>query len=307
VLRNWEFRPVALFDIQRAATQMKFPELTLRQRTLVTNPSYSEVIAELTRLKSSEYVSFDIETETDQITCVGFSDNPSWGICVPFWYGASGSLWSKDQELEIWDLIKSLLEGPGKKIAQNAQYDCTMLADLMGIHVNNLWMDTMIAGHLCYPELPKGLDFLTSIYTDQPYYKDWIREGDMQKYWQYNCLDACCTYEVAFEVKKELEGLDMWGVYTNYLHKLIEPLMAMARRGVKIDLPLRKVAIKEYKDRITVLQTELDSLVGHELNVSSPKQMQKWLYEEIGFKPKYKRREKNGTSANTVTADEEAF
>lgn len=307
VLRNWEYRPVALFDMQRANEQSVYPEVNVKERVLVTNPTYNEVITELTRLKSSEYVSFDIETETNQITCVGFSDSASWAICVPFWYGASGSLWSRDQELEIWTLIKELLESPTvKKIAQNAQFDCTMLADLMDINTQGLWMDTMIAGHLCYPELPKGLDFLTSIYTDQPYYKDMIREGDMVRYWQYNCLDACCTYEVAHEVKKELKDLGMWEVYTDYVHKLIEPLMEISRRGVKIDLPLRKVAVKQYRNKILELQTELNTIVGHELNVNSPKQMQEWLYKDMGYKPKFKRRE-NNVVANTVTADEEAI
>ena len=46
-----------------------------------------------------------------------------------------------------------------KKIAQNATYDITYLKRY-GVGVENLWLDTMNAHHVIYPEFPKGLDFL---------------------------------------------------------------------------------------------------------------------------------------------------
>ena len=50
---------------------------------------------------------------------------------------------------------------------------------------------------------PKGLDFLVSIYTRFPYYKDKIGISR----WEYNALDAVATYAVAMEIEKELKRL----------------------------------------------------------------------------------------------------
>lgn len=307
VLRQWQLRPIVLFDFQRIREQSTFPEVRLTNRNCVINPSYELIMLELDRLAlGRSRIAFDIETETDQITCIGLSDAPDWAICIPFWYGSSGSLWSRQQEAEIWTKLKTLLENPQiGKIAQNAQFDMTILADQMDINVQGLYIDTMIAAHLCYPELPKGLDFLASLYTDQPYYKDMIRSGNMNDYFTYNALDACCTFEVATEVEKELQELGLWSFYRDYLHKLIDPLMRISRRGVKINTALRKEATREYREKLEHLQTRLTQLVGHELNVGSPKQMQEWLYDKLGLPKQSRKRGRYGKK--TITADGEAI
>jgi len=84
-----------------------------------------------------------------------------------------------------------------KKIAQNATYDITYLKRY-GVGVKNLWLDTMNAHHVIYPEFPKGLDFLVSIYTRFPYHKDKIGISR----WEYNALDAVTTYVVAMEIER---------------------------------------------------------------------------------------------------------
>ncbi len=48
-----------------------------------------------------------------------------------------------------------------------------------------------------YPSLPHSLAFLTTAYTEHPYYKDekddWRAVGSMNGFWEYNVKDCCIT------------------------------------------------------------------------------------------------------------------
>ena len=266
VMRKWSWRPVMLFDFQKIIKESKTPEYNVEQRRCIVLPTYNEVMEYLNNLlQEGNPVAFDIETKTDQITCIGLSSSAHEAMCIPLWFGSSGSFYSTEQEVDIWMKLKELLEGPVPLIAQNGQFDMLFLWDQMGIECKNLYIDTMVAGHLCYPELPKGLDFLVSIYTNQPYYKDMIHTGRMDEYFRYNALDACCTYEVAMEVKKELEDLGLWEFYTTYVNKLVEPLMEMSKRGVRINQKLKREAIREYTRDIIAIQSTINVLAFQEL------------------------------------------
>ena len=56
-----------------------------------------------------------------------------------------------------------------------------MLQLLLGIFVKGRIEDTMIAHSLMYPDFGMGLAYLTSLYTDQPFYKDMVKMGDVEK------------------------------------------------------------------------------------------------------------------------------
>ena len=62
-------------------------------------------------------------------------------------------------------------------IAQNGIFDMTFLAEKCSILTRSLIHDTMIAMHHLFPDLPKGLGFICSICTREPYYKYQLRES----------------------------------------------------------------------------------------------------------------------------------
>jgi len=176
------------------------------------------------------------------------------------------------------------------------------LQDKWGVGVPSLWMDTMIAFHCVYPELPKGLDFLCSIFTHRPYYKDMPYENKgPDNLWYYNSLDTTVTWECAMAIHKELEEFETLTFYQENSHKLIEPLIKMQRRGVKIDVAYREKLDKELEAKSIELQAKVDAAVGHPLNVNSPLQMKTFLYKELGLPEQTKRKTGN------VTADEDAI
>jgi len=306
--REWTYRPITVLDFHKVKRESEYAEIRRRPRSLSIAGSILDITNYFNSIlrDGTVKVSFDIEVETSQINCIGFATSSEEAFTIPFWFGASGSLWGAEEELKIWQLIKDLLEDSKvPKIAQNAQYDMTILADKYAINVSNLWLDTMIAFHAIYPELPKGLGFLTSIYTDVPYYKYQRKTEDMTEFFRYNATDACVTYECAEKIWKEMEEFGVRDFYREYMHSLIEPIMSITKLGVRIDSVKKVEAIKEYQEAIQTLQAKLDTLVGHPINVNSSKQMKSWLYKEMKLPTMYKLRKARGEK--TESTDEDAL
>lgn len=128
-------------------------------------------------LKSQSKLSLDIETipVAKQITCVGFGIGTSLAYVFPFTNKEtpSGNYWedAKD-EIHAWWIIKEICKNPKiEKVLQNGLYDIQWLWRLCNIPVYGFRDDTMILHHCLYPELPKGLGFLGSIYTNESSWK----------------------------------------------------------------------------------------------------------------------------------------
>jgi len=83
--------------------------------------------------------------------------------------GRAPALPEKD-ELRLWQTFARLVACK-KVIMQNGAYDIGVLWHNNHILVENLWMDTLIAAHVCWPELPRDLGFLGSICLDVPPWK----------------------------------------------------------------------------------------------------------------------------------------
>lgn len=279
VMRQWDWRPVSVFDLRRAVKESLSPKIVHRPRNVTICETKDAIQRAFADLLSADCISFDIETETQQITCIGLSTSPEHAWVIPFWFQASGSFWDEADEQRIWSALKALFADPSKRfIAQNAQFDMTFLYRLYGIDVKNLWMDTMAAHALLYPELPKGLDFMASIYTDAPYWKDQGQSDSAEEFWRYCGLDAMVTLECALEIEKELKEEGQWDFYERHTQKLVRPLYEMSLRGIRIDKEKRKKATRVYERYLASVSRRLNEAVGREINPNSPVQMTKLLY-----------------------------
>jgi DNA polymerase-1 len=296
VMRFWEFRPLVLFDLKKALEESAFLELHTTPRYWKKVESIPELKAYMQDYLASEYIAFDIETCNNQISCISFANDARQSFTVPICI-YDKSFWTPEEELVVWQLIKQLLESSVKKIAQNANFDMFFLWTTVGIRVKNLWLDTMNAFHTLYPELPKALDLLTSLYTDQPYYKDTIKTD----IYHYNCLDSMVTYECAMKIEQELKDFGVHELYHKHTHPILEPLLEMQVRGHRIDVKKKVLAAESTREDITAKQKQLEEAVGYELNVNSPKQMKAFLYDDLKLPPVISRK------TGKITADEAAL
>jgi DNA polymerase len=174
IMRQWELRPVTVLDFMKAKRQSEFPEIRRPNRQIWIEPTIRDLtLFEENYLRSASKISVDIETVQDIITCIGFAPNKSVCLVVPFTrFGAPGNVyWSESDEFLAWKWVRKICESSAKKVFQNGLYDTHFLWRRYGIPVRNWQDDTMLLHHALQPESPKGLDFLGSVYTDEPAWK----------------------------------------------------------------------------------------------------------------------------------------
>lgn len=260
------------------------------QPIIHTKPTFHQVLEFYARVKKEKETGFDIECTPQYITCFGLSIGSSEAMCIPLMNNA-GNYWSPEEEVEIWlGLAEILNDAKIAKIAQNGMFDFMFVLRTMGIKSDNFSFDTMLAQHICWTDLPKGLDFLTSVYTYYPYYKD---EGklthqaaikDWGAYWIYNAKDAAYLIEIKQKLENELETFgavdDM--TYTMDLHK---PLMEMEWRGILTEPEAIQAEKKKLNRKIAALQHGLNKITGKTLNIDSPPQMIAYFYGLLQIKP----------------------
>ncbi len=172
------YRHIISADLKKARENSTTSELKRPKRQLVWNfQTAGEVLEWLDYYEHQPLVSFDIEVMNYEISCIGFSSSPDVAISVPL-----DSRWSGIDELSIWRGIQRVLGNPASvKVAQNAIFDIHFLLSRCGIVVRGDIQDTMVAHHIMYPELPKGLAFLVSVYGGtQPYYKDMVKFSNIK-------------------------------------------------------------------------------------------------------------------------------
>lgn len=312
ILREWVYRSAVVSDFNRISKEGDSHEYKETEREFIIHPTFEESIEEIQRAAGSDYCAFDIETESNEITCIGLSYRPHRAICIPLHRGFKREMWkgeggfyTDEQECGLIDALRGLLESESpKKIAHNGMFDVEWINRCLHIKTR-LHFDTMLAFHTLYSEFPKALSFLTSLYTDHPYYKYQIKTDDQSVYYRYNATDAVLTYECAMALIKELDESGQRNFYDTYVHSLVNPLLSIQHRGVRFDEERRKDLKKRYTKEVTSLQKDLNKKVGYELNINSYPQMTEWLYNELGLPKKVRKRKATGKT--TLAADEEAL
>lgn len=273
----YKYRNPVIWDLQKAKEQSQFPELRQRPRNIIVDPVGEQADECIQRLLRAEKLVFDIESwGGTKIACVGFSDgDPEWSVVFSY-SGQSDRL----------ALYKQLLESDTPKYGQNLMYDVTML-DQNGIHTKNIVWDTMIAQHVLLPDLPKALDFMNSIYTDMPYYKDegkvWNKPKTPEieaQYYLYNGKDVCCTAEIVERQREDLIHDKLMPVYERTM-EVFESLRWATFKGMKCNHKTLFDFIQSTQEAAEKAQKELDEYAGHEINVNSPPQVKKFLYQEL--------------------------
>ncbi len=285
-----------IFDLMRALEQSQFPEIKLTPRDVLIEPSYFQCIGYLEVCKErglAEIIDFDIEVYKEDISCISFSYNPTHSISIPFIKadrdGTMIDYFTPDQEMAIWKKIAELLENPLiVKRGQNLTFDSTILLAKMGIKVHNI-LDTMVTQKIIMPDYKVGLDFITSIHTDIPYYKDdgkkWFKiGGSWRTFWHYNGLDSIATGASHPEQIKEVIKQKNERTVERQT-KIIEPLVYMSTRGVRVDIKGMKEYETKITERIEILSCELKKIVGEFNKLPSPQQLAYYFYTVLGHKP----------------------
>lgn len=287
-LRQHIFTHFIAKDLQRVADESRTPEILLPERIYHLRPSYLEAIQYLERCRTAPAVGFDIEVMNEEVSCFSLAISPYEVMSIPLIAGGH-DYFTIDQEADILRATATVLEDSAiTKIGQNIAFDFTFIYRKYGIRVNNI-EDTMVAQGICYPDFPKGLDFLTSVYTREPYYKDegkkWFKFGGSEEsFWLYNAKDSAVCFEIFLVLQEDMKRLGNLEAYREQM-RLLPALVYMQERGILTDVDGMRKASADADASLIRLQQELNALAKVELNPASSKQLQDYFYVKKGLKP----------------------
>lgn len=311
ILRQYTDRTLALFDLRRAERESYDRELRLPSHTFLTRPTLADVQSFLS--DPSDRMAFDIETSGPHVRSLSISFSPERGLCIPFMYSppshiieagqiqafspTQNSYWCPEEEEAVLGLLDEVFSNPRiQKAAHNFPFDACLLERAFGLRVAGFYMDTMVAHHAIYCELPKDLGTCCSLYTRVPCYWD-IDMSDDHQCWLYNCYDSAVTLEVSRALDTELEQHSLTDFYHGHLHRALVTLTKMEKRGVLINETDKEKNHQEALRRMEDVRRSVEtaySLPG--FNPKSPKQMQELLYGKLHLPPQYNHKTKQITT-----------
>lgn len=251
------------------------------------------------RDKAVKFLTFDVETVGSLMTCISFCFDGYQAVVIPL-----AGYTDRFQAAQMWQLVAKILDHPIPKVNQNIAYDIT-ITERHGCPVRNVVGDTMLAGHILYPEFPRGLDFYTSIFTEIPYYKDeggrhggpWT--GDSDRKLIYCAKDSLATHQIYTEELGELEERNLLPIY-NEVAPLILIYKSMQDRGLLRDESKRLFLLEKYERNYENLLAATRSLINDdEWNPNSPDQVGNLIYVQLGFKKRLKKSASGKSSFKT--------
>lgn len=275
---------------------------TKKPVSVVHSPSFADCCSFLDRLATEQrLVTCDIETTyvTLLLTCIGFSVNKNSAFVIP-WMDNGKPHWTVDEEAVLLRKLSYALSRV-RLLGQNAvHFDHYALALRYRINANFV-EDTMLAHWEAHPELPKSLGFINSFYTDNPYWKAMLAKSHSTQNpvleRNYNGLDNANTCECFPLIVAQLQSPDYVenkpteeSSFNHYRFNVecARILNYMSLHGAYFNTQLLDSKLLTLKTQAESLQSELNTLAGKEVMVTSPAKMKHYLYEELQLPVRYK-------------------
>lgn len=311
VMAQWKWRPILIRDLKRAKDESQTPLYNRPQRNFIIRPSFSDCLRRLDEIRASLFrgpvkLSVDVETRAGYLACVGIATSATDAICIPFMTRTNPQgYWSLDEEAQIlWKLYQILTHANAQVVGQNFIYDIQYFWRHL-FFLPRLERDTMLAQHTCFSTMPKGLDYLASMYS--AHYVYWKDEGKEWKpndksteeeFWSYNCEDAVYTFEVDTVLQRVVDAMGLRTQH-DFQQSMFWPVLSSMNKGVLIDESLRKEVGDSMRSEMASIQRYIDELLGHTVNLRSPTQLNKLFFKDLGLPPTFNRK-----SGNVTTAEE---
>ncbi|MBZ9613119.1 DNA polymerase I [Rheinheimera maricola] len=264
-------------------------------QTVLDNDAFS---AMLVQLNSSDLTAFDTETTSldyMQAQLVGLSvateAGKAWYVPLAHDYIGAPPQLSRD---EVLSALKPWLEDHSKaKVGQNLKYDKSVLARY-DIELNGVRFDTMLESYVLNSVAARhDMDSLALKYLGHKTvsFTDIAGKGakqltfnqiELEKAAHYAAEDADVTLQLHQSLWPQLQqhpGLVT--VLTDIEMPLVDILSRIERHGVLIDSHLLAIQSEQLAKRIAELEQRAFDQAGKTFNLSSPKQLQEILFEQM--------------------------
>lgn len=281
-------------DFAKARSEMAAAELRLPERELQIMPSLDDVLDYMLLCWAKRRFATDIEVMNRQVSCFSLAASPQSALTIPLVSAEGTHYWSEKDELSIWREYASLMGDPNiTKINQNiVGFDVPFLFMQNHIRTRGPLGDPMIAHHIMYPHFPKGLDFIASYHTREPYWKDegkiWTAKGAKEVPWdqfqRYCAKDSAVALEAWEILADEMSAGGYWDTY-NMTVEMQDILTYMSTRGLAVDTSGIHSTNARTTSQIAEKMGQLAELARRPVNPNSPKDCSQFFYEELGLRP----------------------
>lgn len=273
----------------------------------------------LNALENSPEFGFDVETTSLNpreavLVGIALSYDPSHGYYIPLAHRVAP--FTQLSTERVLQGLRPLLENPRyKKVGQNLKYDINVMAE-HGIELNGIGADTMVASYVLEPEGRHNLETLSQKYLEYTVmtYEQVCGKGGKNSEQlvfdqvavdvatRYSAEDAMVALRLWHRLRDELQSERLMDVLSIVDLPMVQVLARMEREGVCIDVPWLTQLSHELGHELRAIEGRIHAYAKGEVNLNSPKQLAKLLFEELGLPPQGKNKTGLSTDASVLEA-----
>lgn len=289
-------------------------------QTILDEKAFSEWLA---KLKAADVFAFDTETDSldymvANLVGISFATEEGVAAYVPVAHDYLDAPQQLDRDWVLSQLKPILEDDNQAKVGQNLKYDASVLARY-DIEMKGIKHDTMLASYVYNSVGGKhdmdslALRFLqhSCISFEQVAGKGknqlTFNQIDLEQAAPYAAEDADVTLRLHHRLMGYIEQDEkLNSVYQQIEVPLVPVLSRIERTGVMIDDMLLSAQSHEIAARLEELEQKAFEIAGQPFNLSSPKQLQTILFEQMGL-PVIKKTPTGAPSTNEEVLQELAL
>lgn len=228
--------------------------------------TYQELEVLVSQLKKTPFALAVKESENSEGIAFSLREGAS------YWLPLQQTKIKKD--LIIGKLSPILEDSKIKKTAHNFKKLIFKIKE-WEINLGGLNFDTELAAYLLNP--------LASNYSLRDLSLNYLGIDPGQEF--HPVKRAKLTGELAFLLEKRLKEENLWDLFLKVEIPLVEVLVEMQERGIKVNKVILEEFLQDIKKRGERLKEEIYQEVGERFNISSSKQLGKILFERLNLPP----------------------
>jgi DNA polymerase-1 len=254
----------------------------------------------LSLLDKSDIAAIDTETTSlnylqAEIVGISFAITAKEAYYIPLLHNYDEAPTQLDRAYVLSKLKPWLENSNYKKIGHNLKYDSHIFAN-HGITLNGMAFDTMLESYVLNSTATRhNLNAVAKRYLNQDTisYEEVAGKGAKQISFNkvsledaipYAAEDADVCFRLHHALYPKLQNIDsLIELFSNIESPLVAILQQVERNGVLIDKPKLEKQSDQFAAKLNELEEQAYHLVGSEFNLSSPKQLQEILFDQMGL------------------------
>jgi len=301
IFRQWAIQPTCEMDWRKIKRHSIHAGMPRHPEDFELNPTIEDVemFAHLVQIKVATgqkvQIGMDLETffieESPLLTpikLVGMALTESKVIVIPFITQSGQYYWkTRDERTRAVNAIGDILENPNVELTfHNGLFDILVMMN-HGFKFNCKIFDTMLAQTMIYHPSPHTLEYLASVYTDFPPWKQNKHSGSDEEFRRYNADDCRVLKYIRPPLDIDVNDCRVFSL-VNILCEAIIPYCRMMLNGIALDkVRWREVDGMLSRD-IAMALNEVRRLAGDPAFKPTDPQIRDLLFNKLKLKSEVK-------------------